>query len=267
MATLNQTFQTDLNNLTHCCPQQPKQQMPRLPLEEGLQWGSDPSFCYHGFSCPIGTWTEDRLVQNLMRNMASICTSVNIGFDIPETTDSEFTKPCLDPMQLNGFTLPMFQPSLVPVPRDERLSETPSSPLSSSSSSQGQRSSSASSFPSDIGECTRRASCARAANKVGVRKRKCVQKAGQKLCHCRSEKRRREIIGERYKELCSIVPGLQEHSYTRKYVLEEAALWIQSLLKGNDELRKQLADLEGQGPQQVDNVWSCDLEMLPSHLH
>jgi hypothetical protein len=250
---MNQTLPMDPNTLTYCCPQQPKQQISRdrLPLEEGLQWGSDPSFCYHGFSCPIGTWTEDRLVQNLMRNMASICTSVDIGFDIPETTNSPSAEPLLDPTQLNGFTMPMFQPSLVPVPRAERLSETPSSPFSSSSS-QGQRSSSASSFPSDIGECTRRASCAKAANKAGQRKRKCVQKAGQKLCHCRSEKRRRELIGERYKELCHIVPGLVDHSYTRKYVLEEAALFIQSLLKGNDELRMQLGELEGR--EEVDKV-------------
>ncbi|KAJ5571715.1 hypothetical protein N7535_005375 [Penicillium sp. DV-2018c] len=266
METLNQMHQMHQmhpNTLTHCCPQQSNQQIPRdrLPLDEGLQWGSDPSFCYHGFSCPIGTWTEDRLVQNLMRNMASICTSVNIDFDMSETTTSPFTKSYLDTMQLDAFTLPMFQPSLVPVPRDERLSETPSSPLSSSSSSQGQRSSSISSIPSSIGECTRRASCARAANKGGERKRKCVQKAGQKLCHCRSEKRRREIIGERYKELCSIVPGLQDHSYTRKYVLEEAALWIKSLLKGNDELKNQLAELERQ--EEVDKViWSCDFDAV-----
>jgi hypothetical protein len=83
-------------------------------------------------------------------------------------------------------------------------------------------------------------------NKSGQKKRKCVQKPGQKLCHCRSEKKRREIIGERYRELCQIVPGLEKHSYTRKYILEEAALWIQSLLQGNDALERQLGKLKAQ---------------------
>jgi hypothetical protein len=83
-------------------------------------------------------------------------------------------------------------------------------------------------------------------NKLGQKKRKCVQKPGQKLCHCRSEKKRREIIAERYRELCQIVPGLEKHSYTRKYVLEEAALWIQSLLQGNDALQRQLGELKEQ---------------------
>jgi hypothetical protein len=238
----NQMRIMDPATLSHCCPwQADNQPIPRdrWPVEEGLQWGSDPSFCYHGFSCPIGTWTEERLVQNLMRNMASFCTSVDIGIDVPEHIQEQPQKAHIDPMQLNGFSLPMFQSSMVP--QNERLSETPS--LSSSSSppsSQVQRSS------PDTTVCTRRASCTNAANKPGQKKRKCIQKPGQKLCHCRSEKKRREIIGERYKELCHIVPGLEKHSYTRKYVLQEAALWIEKLLQGNDALEQQLQQLKQQ---------------------
>lgn len=240
----NPLVQRDRNVLAESCPLQVDKPQhlsrDRVTAEEGLQWGSDPSFCYHGFSCPIGTWTEERLVQNLMRNMASICTSVDIDFDISESTTSlppkTPQKDHSDPLGLNGFTLPMFQPSIVQT--DERLSETPSL---SSSPSQGQAPS-----PENTTTCTRRASCIKAENKSGQKKRKCVQKPGQKLCHCRSEKKRREIIGERYRDLCQIVPGLEKHSYTRKYVLEEAALWIQSLLRGNDALQRQLAGLKEQ---------------------
>jgi hypothetical protein len=39
---------------------------------------------------------------------------------------------------------------------------------------------------------------------------------------------------------------LEKHSYTRKYVLEEAAFWIQSLLQGNDALKRQLEELKEQ---------------------
>jgi hypothetical protein len=39
---------------------------------------------------------------------------------------------------------------------------------------------------------------------------------------------------------------LEKHSYTRKYILEEAALWIQSLLQGNDALQRQLGELKEQ---------------------
>ncbi|CAG7999969.1 unnamed protein product [Penicillium nalgiovense] len=233
----------DHTTLLHC-PWQVDKPQPispdQRPAEEGLQWGSDPSFCYHGYSSPIGTWTEERLVQNLMRNMASFCTTMDIGFNIPEIIDEPSEKPILDSSELNGFTLPMFQPSMVPQKR--RFSETPSSP-SSSSSSQGHT------FSPDNTECTRRASCVKSKTprtQSGQKKRKCVQRPGQKLCHCRSEKRRREIIGERYKELCRIVPGLEKQSFTRKYVLEGAALWIQKLVQGNDALHQQLGQLKEQ---------------------
>lgn len=229
--------------LSHCCPWQAESPQPtipreRWPVEDGLQWGSDPSFCYHGFSNPIGTWTEERLVQNLMRNMASFCNSVDIGFEPSEAIHEPPQKSSSDLLQLNGLSLPMFQPSLVSY--NERLSETPSSSSSPPPPThQVQRSS------PDSTTCSQRPSCTKTDNK-GQKKRKCVQRPGQKLCHCRSEKKRREVIGERYKELCHIVPGLEKHSYTRKYVLAEAAIWIQKLLQGNDALEIQLQQLKEQ---------------------
>ncbi|KAJ5503018.1 hypothetical protein N7463_005892 [Penicillium fimorum] len=239
----NQTLQMGRSATSHYCPSQAENPQPisreQWPTEEGLQWGSDPSFCYHGYSSPIGTWTEERLVQNLMRNMASFCTSMNLGFDIPQIIDEPPQKPILDVSQLNGFTLPMFQPSMIH--QNERLSETPSSPSSpSSSSSQGQI------LSPDDNKCSQRPSCIKSRTQAAQKKRKCVQRPGQKICHCQSEKKRRELVGDKYKELSRIVPGLKEQSYTRKYVLEETALWIQSLVQGNDALHEQLRRLKEQ---------------------
>ena len=42
------------------------------------------------------------------------------------------------------------------------------------------------------------------------------------------------------------MPGLEKQSFTRKYVLEGAALWIQSLVQGNDALHQQLVQLKEQ---------------------
>ncbi|KAJ5207266.1 hypothetical protein N7491_002103 [Penicillium cf. griseofulvum] len=237
----NQTLQMGHNTLSHYCPWQADEPQPvsrdQGPAEEGLQWGSDPSFCYHGYSSPIGTWTEERLVQNLMRNMASFCANMNIGCDVPEIINRPPQEPILDALRLNGLTLPILRPTMIP--QNERLSESPSSP-SSSSSSQGQM------FSSDDNECSQRPSCIRARTQSRQKKRKCVQNPGQKLCHCRSEKKRRELIGDRYEELSRIVPRLKKQTYTRKYVLAEAAMWIESLVQGNDALREQLGQLKEQ---------------------
>lgn len=71
------------------------------------------------------------------------------------------------------------------------------------------------------------------------KRRKCVQGPDQKLCHCQSEKRRRELISRRYRDLCAVVPGLNNKLYTRRYILDETARWLAQLLEGNEALRRQ----------------------------
>ena len=198
-----------------------------LPLDNGLQWGSDPSFCYHGFSCPIGTWTEERLVRNLMRNMATMCDSmkIDLNYDTEIPNYSEFAKNP-DPVQLNGLDVSRHR---------QYRSETPGS-ISSASTSVSEKRKSVTP-PSSSHE-----NHASPPNK----KRKCVQKPGQKLCHCRSEKKRREIIAQGYQDISNIVPALGKHNYTRKYVLQEAAKFIKSLTEGNELLRRQLDAINDQ---------------------
>lgn len=57
---------------------------------------------------------------------------------------------------------------------------------------------------------------------------------------------RRELVRDRYKELCRIVPGLERQEYTRKFILEETVLLIQRLVRGNDTLHQQLGQLKEQ---------------------
>jgi len=194
----------------------------QLPLDNGLQWGSDPSFCYHGFSCPIGTWTEERLVRNLMRNMACICDSMNIHFNY-DTEIQDYTTEFWE--NLDGLH--------VPRPHKYR-SETPGSISSSSTSGLEKRKSETPVSPNE--EHTTPSN----------KKRKCVQKPGQKLCHCRSEKKRREVITRGYQDLSNLVPTLGKHSYTRKYILNQAARFIQFLTEGNELLRRQLNAMKDQ---------------------
>lgn len=198
----------------------------RIPIDNSLQWGSDPSFCYHGFSCPIGTWTEERLVRNLMRNMATMCDSVDIDFnyDTELPNHMEYSK-SPDLVQLNRLDLSRHR---------QYRSETPGSISSASSSGSEKRKSLSPLSPIDHH--------APPPNK----KRKCVQKPGQKLCHCRTEKKRREIITQGYQDISSIVPALAKHHYTRKYILDEAAKFIKSLTEGNDLLRRQLDAMKEQ---------------------
>ncbi|KAJ6109898.1 hypothetical protein N7486_002133 [Penicillium sp. IBT 16267x] len=199
----------------------------RWSIEDGLQWGSDPSFCFHGFSCPIGTWTEDRLVHNLMRHVTYMCSDIDI--DIPGSMDLKpseyptshiieewnpimfkYEDPSLNFDAGQSNAVPMSVPAL-----------TPTSSISSTSPNEGK----------DVAPPNKK-------------KRKCTQTPGQSICHCRSEKRRRDAIGEGYRNLCRTVPGLERNDFTRKYVLDEAARFVESLVKGNEELYRQLESLK-----------------------
>lgn len=239
MSALHATHTTDLDARCYLGPDAKQQTNTpkRIPLDNGLQWGSDPSFCYHGFSCPIGTWTEERLVRNLMRNMASMCDSMDIDFnydtELPDYP-AEFQK-TPDLVQLNGLDVSQR-------PRKYR-SETPGSISSASTSGSEKRKS--------VTSCSSNEKNTTPPNK----KRKCVQKPGQKLCHCRSEKKRREIITQRYQELSDLVPALGKHNYTRKYVLNEAAKFISSLTEGNERLRKQLDAMKDQEERDIREIF------------
>lgn len=199
----------------------------RWSIEDGLQWGSDPSFCFHGFSCPIGTWTEDRLVQSLMRDMTYMCSDIDIdilgSMDLktsqhPTSHDIGEWDPILFKNENLSLNFDNGRSNVVPV---SLPALTPTS--STSSASPDERKSVA---------------------QPNKKKRKCAQTPGQNLCHCRSEKKRRDAIGEGYRHLCQTVPGLERNNFTRKYILDEAARYVESLVKGNEELYRQLESLQ-----------------------
>ncbi|KAJ5151080.1 uncharacterized protein N7482_010332 [Penicillium canariense] len=228
----------DVQDFDVCCPEkgnkQHKNTNERAPLERGLQWGSDPNFCYHGFSCPIGSWTEERLVRNAMRNMvymaASMKTELNLDLNIPNYLDERHNEPATpDVGYLNGLDIPPTQR-----PHDLRSPTPPSTSSPSSTSS-----------PDEQEKDTQPPS----------KKRKCVQKAGQKLCHCRSEKKRREVVSQRYRDLSQIVPGLKNHNFTRKYVLDAAAKYVELLLEGNYALRRQLGEMNDKEDRDIQQLF------------
>jgi hypothetical protein len=160
--------------------------------------------------------------------MACICDSVNIDFnydtEMPHYT-ADFSKPP-DLAQLNGLDLYRSR---------EHRSETPGS-ISSAGTSGSEKRKSLTPPSTSNEEHTA----------PPDKKRKCVQKPGQKLCHCRSEKKRRDVITRGYQALSDLVPTLGKHHYTRKYILDEAAKFIESLTEGNELLRRQLNAMKDQ---------------------
>ncbi|KAJ5730285.1 uncharacterized protein N7483_004793 [Penicillium malachiteum] len=194
----------------------------RTSIEDGLQWGSDPSFCFHGFSRPIGTWTEDRLVRNLLRDMACMFSGVDIDGN-------------LDIKALNYPVNWLFDSRNPMILKPEQASSTKSRAVLSTIQS---------TIPSTLSFAPTTTVQRVNDENPPIKKQKCVQGPGQALCHCRSEKKRREAVGKGYHDLGEIVPGLANNNFTRKYVLDKTAKYVQELVLGNQKLRQELESLE-----------------------
>ncbi|XHG03117.1 hypothetical protein AWENTII_006438 [Aspergillus wentii] len=155
-----------------------KQQHPPEPANQGLEWGTDTNFCHHGYSPPLGSWTEERTIRNMMQ-----IASYGGGFDI-------------DHRILQSVMSNKYQDE----DKDKDTSE-------------------------------------------GRYKRRCIQRPGQKICHCQMEKKRRDVVREGFDELGKLVPGMKKGVHTRRHMLDKAAKFIEDLIDGNNRLRWQLKEL------------------------
>ena len=63
--------------------------------------------------------------------------------------------------------------------------------------------------------------------------------------HIRSEHKRRKLIKDGFDDMCALVPGLRAGEFSKSSMLTIAAKWLQELVAGNEDLKEQLADLEG----------------------
>ncbi|GLA20810.1 hypothetical protein AnigIFM62618_009784 [Aspergillus niger] len=62
--------------------------------------------------------------------------------------------------------------------------------------------------------------------------------------HILSEQKRRNLIRQGFDDLCTLVPGLKGGGFSKSAMLTQAADWLEEVLRGNDILKAQLAELK-----------------------
>ncbi|KAJ5923899.1 hypothetical protein N7466_008086 [Penicillium verhagenii] len=62
--------------------------------------------------------------------------------------------------------------------------------------------------------------------------------------HILSEQKRRNLIRQGFDDLCSLVPGLRGGGFSKSAMLTQAADWLEDIIRGNDILQSQLADMK-----------------------
>ncbi|KAJ5150135.1 hypothetical protein N7448_001713 [Penicillium atrosanguineum] len=63
--------------------------------------------------------------------------------------------------------------------------------------------------------------------------------------HILSEQKRRNLIRQGFDDLCTLVPGLRGGGFSKSAMLTQAADWLEDLLRGNEVLHSQLANMKG----------------------
>ena len=63
--------------------------------------------------------------------------------------------------------------------------------------------------------------------------------------HILSEQKRRNLIKQGFADLCELVPDLRTGGFSKSAILVQAASWLETILKENEELRRNLDLLEG----------------------
>ena len=63
--------------------------------------------------------------------------------------------------------------------------------------------------------------------------------------HIKSEQKRRTLIKEGFDDLCDLVPGLRGGGFSKSTMLTMAGEWLEEIIRGNEILSRQLANMEG----------------------
>ncbi|PYI24648.1 putative HLH transcription factor [Aspergillus japonicus CBS 114.51] len=62
--------------------------------------------------------------------------------------------------------------------------------------------------------------------------------------HILSEQKRRNLIRQGFDDLCLLVPGLKGGGFSKSAMLTQAADWLEEILRGNEILKAQLAEMK-----------------------
>lgn len=170
-------------------------------------------------------------MQNMMRAVMPLCRSIDIGSLVPIDTEVDVEHPQSQEVSLDWLPI-------VGKKRDVDDNVQPPQYPYSMSPDAGKK-------PNPLNHGDNHCPGHGHVTKKGaIGKKRCLQRGGSSICYCQKEKRRREIVRNWFDELRNSVPGMGNGTYTRRDILKEAAVWVESLVEGNKALYRKLEDMK-----------------------
>lgn len=217
-----------------------------------LRWGSDAGFVDQGYRRPAEMENTEEVTKNLLENMKCLepqSSTTNTRaptptkFETPHNSEwnngnGVSTSQSSDTTNYDegdGNSRPRKR-SKIKMQEDDDSDDNSSTPrikkMKGASGGKARRGSSESS--------SKRAKAQQASKAA----RENLTEEQKRTNHILSEQKRRNLIKQGFDELCALVPDLRGGGFSKSAMLIQAADYLEEILIGNNELRKQLSQLK-----------------------
>ncbi|KAL4867717.1 hypothetical protein BDV12DRAFT_170950 [Aspergillus spectabilis] len=214
-----------------------------------LHWGSDSSFMDQGYVAPPDQPDEEQRTKEMMENLECLepqSSTANTRAPTPDRITNHHAIPWVDTGAVNHMNVlrhdygdnlddsshPKKKQRLSIKEEDDEFSEEDTSrQRSKRSKGSGRR------LSNDAIRKSRASQSSKPA-------RENLTEEQKRSNHILSEQKRRNLIRKGFDDLCILVPGLKGGGFSKSAMLTQAADWLEVILRDNDNLRTQLADLK-----------------------
>ncbi|ODM16107.1 hypothetical protein SI65_08541 [Aspergillus cristatus] len=211
-----------------------------------LHWGSDISFMDRGYLAPPDQPNEEEQTKGLLDNLQCLepqSSAANTRAPSPERTAGGLDAGT-GPSSNMQHSRSAYQDAMVEDPQPKKRQKTlikTEDDNSDEESSKPRRRSKSNGYTKP-----------RRGSNDSFRKSKAGAKAARENLseeqkrnnHILSEQKRRNLIRQGFDDLCSLVPGLRGGGFSKSAMLTQAADWLEDMMRGNEILRGQLAELK-----------------------
>ncbi|KAL2846562.1 hypothetical protein BJX68DRAFT_240824 [Aspergillus pseudodeflectus] len=215
-----------------------------------LHWGSDSSFMDQGYVAPPDQPDEEQRTKELLGNLECLepqSSAANTRAPTPDRIVSHHPAPWVDTgavNHLNGLRrdyVDSMEDQSHPK-KKQRLSIKEEDDEMSDDESSRHRSKRPKGSSRRMSNDAIRKSRASQSSKPP---RENLTEEQKRSNHILSEQKRRNLIRQGFEDLCTLVPGLKGGGFSKSAMLTQAADWLEEILRGNEILKAQLADLKG----------------------
>lgn len=205
----------------------------------GLHWGSDGSFMDQGYVAPPDQPDMETRTRELLDHLDCFepqDSAANTRAPSPERmAGSHGQRTAFRQADEDDSTQPRKRQRVVKATSEQYSDDEDSRSMSRKSRTpsiaKGRRSSSDTSRKARV-------------TPTGKAPRENLSEEQKRTNHILSEQKRRNLIRQGFDDLCSLVPGLRGGGFSKSAMLTQAADWLEDLLRGNELLQSQLADMK-----------------------